>query len=146
MVSPPNDKSIIGTKWIFRNWMRMVRLCIIKQDYIKWISNVLFLNGIINEEVFVKQPPSFESDTFPNHVFKLKKTLNGLKQALRFIAYDKWFSKRKVDTTLFHKNYDSHFIIVKIYVDDIIFCATDDSLCEEFSELMQKEFEISMMG
>ena len=39
------------------------------------------LNGFINEEVYIEQPPSFESFNFPNHVFKLKKTLYGLKQA-----------------------------------------------------------------
>ena len=35
----------------------------------------VFLNGFINEEVFVEQPSSFESFNFPNHVFKLKRTL-----------------------------------------------------------------------
>ncbi|RDX98446.1 hypothetical protein CR513_18620, partial [Mucuna pruriens] len=47
-------------------------------------------------------------------------------------------ARRKVDTTLFHKNYDSHLIIVQIYVDDIIFGATNESLCEEFYKIMQK--------
>lgn len=42
-----------------------------------------FLNGFINEEVIVKQPPGFESDDQPEHVFKLKKTLCGLKQDRR---------------------------------------------------------------
>ncbi|RDX91269.1 Copia protein, partial [Mucuna pruriens] len=39
-----------------------------------------FLNGIIKEEVYVKQRPRFESDAFYDHVFKLKKTFYGLKQ------------------------------------------------------------------
>ncbi len=42
-----------------------------------------FLNGYIDEEVFVAQPPSFEDPQFPNHVYKLTKTLYGLKQAPR---------------------------------------------------------------
>ena len=42
-----------------------------------------FLNGLINDEVFVEQPPGFENFNFPNHVFKLKKTLYGLKQTPR---------------------------------------------------------------
>ena len=37
-------------------------------------------------------------------------------------------------------------ILVQIYVDDIIFRATNVSLCEEFSKCMHSEFEISMMG
>ena len=42
-----------------------------------------FLNGYIKEEVYVEQPPGFESSDFPNHVFKLSKALHGLKQAPR---------------------------------------------------------------
>ena len=42
-----------------------------------------FLNGYINEEVYVEQPPSFEDQKFSNHVFKLTKALYCLKQAPR---------------------------------------------------------------
>ena len=43
----------------------------------------VFFNGFINEEVYVEQPPGFQSFNFPNHVFKLKNALYGLKQAPR---------------------------------------------------------------
>ena len=52
----------------------------------------------------------------------------------------------KVDTTLFRKDLNKDFIILQVYVDDIIFCATNESLCMDFSKLMQGEFEMSMMG
>jgi len=44
------------------------------------------------------------------------------------------------------KKSKSAIIFVQIYVDDIIFGATNDSLCEEFVAAMQGEFEMSMMG
>ena len=42
-----------------------------------------FLNGYINELVYVEQPPSFEDEKKPNHVYKLRKALYGSKQAPR---------------------------------------------------------------
>ena len=42
-----------------------------------------FLNGPIKEEVYVEQPPRFEDSEYPNHLYKLSKALNGLKQAPR---------------------------------------------------------------
>jgi hypothetical protein len=41
------------------------------------------LNGPINEEVYVEQPPDFEDSDYPNHVFKLSNTFYGIKKALR---------------------------------------------------------------
>ena len=52
----------------------------------------------------------------------------------------------KIDTTLFIKTKEKDMLLVQIYVDDIIFGATNVSLCEEFSKCMHSEFEMSMMG
>jgi len=52
----------------------------------------------------------------------------------------------KVNTTLFRKKFGKYFLIVQIYVDDIIFSATNESLCKDFSYLIKNEFEMSMMG
>ena len=69
-----------------------------------------FLNGFLNEKVYVEQPPGFENPHFPNHVFKLSKALYGLKQALRAwyerlskFLLENGFSRGNVDTTLFIK-------------------------------------------
>ena len=84
---------------------------------------------------------------------KLSKALCGLKQTPRAwyerlsnFLLEKGFSKEKVSTTLFIKKSNHDLLIVQIYIDDIIFGATNHCLCEEFSTLMQGEFEMSMMG
>ena len=51
-----------------------------------------------------------------------------------------------VDKTLFILRKSFEILIIQIYVDDIIFRATNEDLCLEFSKLMQSEFEMSMMG
>jgi Reverse transcriptase (RNA-dependent DNA polymerase) len=112
-----------------------------------------FLNGVIEEEVYVHQPMGFVNPTFPNHVYKLDKALYGLKQAPRALygrlssfLIESGFTRGINDTTLFTKKRDNDLLLVQIYIDDIIFGSTNAALAEEFSILMSSEFEMSMMG
>lgn len=112
-----------------------------------------FLNGFLNEDVYGEQPSGFENAKFPNHVYKLDKALYWLKQAPRAwyerlskFLLENGLKRGKVDKTLFLKSKGTDFLIVQVYVDDIIFGATNESLCKEFSNLMSREFEMSMMG
>jgi hypothetical protein len=112
-----------------------------------------FLNGYTNELVYVEQPPGFEDDKKPDHVYKLKKALYGLKQAprawyerLRDFLLSKGFKMGKVDTTLFTKKIDIDLFVLQIYMDDIIFGSTNQDFCEEFGKIMANEFEMSMIG
>ena len=194
LVPVPRGKSIIGTKWVFRNKLdesgnvvrnkaRLVAQGYNQQegiDYEETFALVArleairilcafashtgftlyqmdfksaFLNGVIQEEVYVKQPPGFEDPKNPDHVYKLKKALYGLKQAprawyerLTSFLISKGYSRGKADTTLFIKKKKDDIILVQIYVDDIIFGATDERLCKQFSSQMKEEFEMSMMG
>ncbi|GKD95608.1 retrovirus-related pol polyprotein from transposon TNT 1-94, partial [Tanacetum coccineum] len=112
-----------------------------------------FLNGFINEEVYVAQPPGFIDFEKPDHVYKLKKALYGLKQApkawydrLKVFLIKHEYKMGMVDNTLFTKKKSSNLIIVQIYVDDIIFGLTCQDMCDEFAKIMHDEFEMSMMG
>jgi len=186
LVPKPQQKNIIGTKWVFKNKLNeqgevvrnkaklvaqgysqqegidytetfapVARLEAVNHGIILYQMDVkcAFLNGVISEEVFVKQPPSFEDPKYPHHVYKLKKSLYGLKQAPR-AWYDRLsnfliknnFKRGQVVTTLFRRTLEKDIFVVQIYVDDIIFGSTNASLSKEFSKLMQDEFEMSMMG
>ncbi|GKD70978.1 retrovirus-related pol polyprotein from transposon TNT 1-94 [Tanacetum coccineum] len=96
-----------------------------------------FLNGKLKEEVYVKQPPGFESNEFPNHVYKLDKALYGLKQApqawyetLSTFLTEHKFVRGKIDNTLFVYKIQTDVVLVQIYVDDIIFRSTSTKLCK----------------
>jgi hypothetical protein len=67
-----------------------------------------FLNGVLEEEVYVRQPSGFEIEKYPHRVYKLRKTLYGLKQAprawygmLRGFLFERGSEMGKVDQTLF---------------------------------------------
>ena len=113
---------------------------------------IAFLNGFLKEDVYVAQPKGFIDLHYPDHVLYLKKALYGLKQAPK--AWYDWltqylishgFIRGKADQTLFIKREDGELIIAQVYIDDIIFGSTKDDLAHTFSELMQVEFEISMI-
>jgi hypothetical protein len=113
----------------------------------------VFLNGPIKEEVYVEQPPSFEDDRYPDHVYKLSKALYGLKQAprawyecLRDFLITNTFKVGKADPTLFTNTCNGDIFLCQIYVDDIIIGSTNQKSCEEFSRVMKQKFEMSMMG
>nr|GEW28203.1 hypothetical protein [Tanacetum cinerariifolium] len=94
LVPQPEGKTIIKTKWIFKNKKaKIARIEAIRlflayaahKDFtvFQMDVNMLFLNGILKEEVYVGQPPGFVIKQYPHHVYALDKALYGLKQAPR---------------------------------------------------------------
>ncbi|KAJ9565966.1 hypothetical protein OSB04_001932 [Centaurea solstitialis] len=194
LVPRPRKRTIIGSKWIFRNKLDEVGTIIRNKarlvaqgyrqeegiDYDETFAPVArleairlflafaahmnfkvfqmdiknaFLNGKLNEEVYVSQSPGFVDPKFPDHVYKLNKALYGLKQAprawydtLSTFLLSKGFECGKIDSTLFLKKYPKHILLVQIYVDDIIFGSTNPKLYEKFELLMKTEYKMSMMG
>nr|GEZ31789.1 retrovirus-related Pol polyprotein from transposon TNT 1-94 [Tanacetum cinerariifolium] len=112
-----------------------------------------FLNGNLQEDVYVSQPNRFVDLDNPNHVYKLKKALYGLKQAprawynmLSLFLLSQEFSKGSMDPTLFIRKNGNDLLLVQIYVDDIIFAAPTLELCDLFANRMCFKFKMSMMG
>nr|GEW92126.1 putative ribonuclease H-like domain-containing protein [Tanacetum cinerariifolium] len=127
LVPRPEGKTIIKTKWIFknkkdknslviRNKARLVAVGYFQQEGINYdetFSPIEFLNGILKEEVYVGQPPGFVSQQYPDHVYALDKALYGLKQAPRA-----WYN-----------------VLLQFLIDSGF-----------QKDLMVKHFEMSMMG
>ena len=103
-----------------------------------------FLNGNLEEEVYIEQPEGFQLSDKGDYVCKIKKALYRLKQApiawyARLDSYSqtKGFKRGSADSDIYCKFVDDILIIVEVYVDDIIFGSEDEKLSEYFSKRMQ---------
>nr|GFC25214.1 putative ribonuclease H-like domain-containing protein [Tanacetum cinerariifolium] len=102
-----------------------------------------FLYGTIDEEVYVMQPPGFQDLEFPDRVYKVEKAMYGLYHAPRawYGTLSKYllhngFQRGTIDQTLFTRKHKGEFLLVQVYVDDIIFGSSNPQLCREFETLM----------
>nr|GEU34118.1 hypothetical protein [Tanacetum cinerariifolium] len=112
-----------------------------------------FLYDTIDEEVYVMQPPGFQDPEFLDKVYKVEKAMYGLHQAPRAwygtlskYLLDNGFQRGTTDHTLFIRKHKGEFLLVQVYVDDIIFGSSNLQLCREFEALMHDKFQMSAMG
>ena len=111
-----------------------------------------FLNGHLNEEVYVKPPPGFEDQDNLEHFYFLDKALYGIKQApwawyncLSDYLLANNYKRGAIDKTLFIQEIDGDILIVQVYVYGIIFGETNLSLVDRFKEVMSSKF-MSLIG
>jgi hypothetical protein len=112
-----------------------------------------FLNGDLEEEIYMEQIPGHEDPVHPTWVCKLKKALYGLKQAPR-----QWFAKLKdaltsmgftqhaADSCLFMRSSGTHVFLVVVYVDDLILAASNKKEVADFKKIMADKFAMKDLG
>ena len=139
--------------------METIRLVIVISSSKNWTICQLdvkfaFLNGPLEEEVYILQPPGFEIKGKEHKVYKLLKALYGLKKASRawnrlidnFLG-KQGFVKCTVEFGVYvketqHKN----LLFVCLYVDDLIIIGDVNEEIEQFKEKMKSEFDITDLG
>jgi hypothetical protein len=112
-----------------------------------------FLHGVLEEEVYMRQPPGFENPHAPHSICKMDKAIYGLKQAPR-AWYSKLSSKlcdlgfipSRADTSLFLYNKSGISIYVLVYVDDIIVTSSSDHAITILVQDLNKNFAIKDLG
>jgi hypothetical protein len=111
-----------------------------------------FLNGAIEEEVYIEQPQGFKVHSRDTHVCRLKKALYGLKQAPRawYARMDSYlirlgFSKSHADPNLYYKVVDNAPVILPLYVDDL-FITGEESLIIQCKKDLASEFDMKDLG
>ena len=112
-----------------------------------------FLNGNLEEEVYMKQPEGFSSSEGEHLVCKLKKSIYGIKQASR-LWYLKFhevitsfgFEENIMDQCIYQKVSGSKICFLVLYVDDIMLATNDKGLLYEVRQFLSKNFEMKDMG
>ena len=112
-----------------------------------------FLNGVVEEEVYVEQPLGFETHDKESHVCRLKKDLYGLKQAPRtwYGRIDTFlsslgFTKSKEDSNLYYKVEDGNPVMLLLYVDDMSHLIGMDGLITDRKRKLTAKFEMKDLG
>ena len=110
-----------------------------------------FLNGELEEEVYMCPPPGYTCQE--NKVCRLRKAFYGLKQAPRawFAKFHKTitqlnFSSSDHDSALFTRKTDNGIIVLLLYVDDMIITGDDYVGIEELKKFLCQHFEMKDLG
>jgi len=113
-----------------------------------------FLNEELEEQVYVEQPQGYIIEGQENKVFRLRKALYGLKQAPRAwnskidgYLLSNGFLKSPSEPSLYIKTQrPQDFLILCLYVDDLIYTGTNPKMIEEFKKAMMSEYEMTDLG
>lgn len=110
-----------------------------------------FLNGELDEEIYLKLPPGFRGTG--DKVWRLRRALYGLKQAhkawykrLRTVFESLGFTRSHADHSVFYKVEDGEIIIVAVYVDDKLILSRCTRAIERLKEALVKEYDLSDLG
>lgn len=114
--------------------------------------NNVFLHGILQEEVYMQQPPGFDSSN-KSLVCKLYKAIYGLKQAprawfgrLKELILKLDFQSSKCDPSLFVYSKGSSTVCMLIYVDDIIITGNNPTLLQQLISKLNNVFSLKDLG
>ncbi|GJV27343.1 retrotransposon protein, putative, ty1-copia subclass [Tanacetum coccineum] len=124
-------------------------------DYEIWQMDVktAFLNGYLNEEVYMEQPEGFVNQKYPNRVCKLKRSIYGLKQASR-----QWnkrfddeikkfgFSQNRDEPCVYVKASGSYVTFLILYVDDILIMGNNIPMLQDVKSYLGRCFAMKDLG
>jgi hypothetical protein len=112
-----------------------------------------FLNGDLQESVYMAQPECFAIEDKEHMTCRLKKSIYGLKQTSRqwYLKFDDvvkkfGFVENQVDNYIFVKIKGSMFIIPILYVNDILLASIDNNLLFEIKGFLSSNFDMKELG
>ncbi|GKA14827.1 retrovirus-related pol polyprotein from transposon TNT 1-94 [Tanacetum coccineum] len=149
---PPYGKTV-GHKWLFKKKTDMDGAVHTYKAHLEMNVKIVFLNGYLNEEVYMEQPEGFVSQKYPNRVCKLKRSIYGLKQASR--QWNKRFDD-EIKKFRFSQNHDEPCVYVKasrsyvtfliLYVDDILIMGNNIPMLKDVKSYLGRCFAMKDLG
>ena len=156
-----NQKKDIDFEEIFSPMVKMssIRVALglaarLKLEVEQLDVKIAFLHGDLEEEIYMQQPEGFEVKGKENLVCKLKKSLYGLKQAPRqwYKKFDSFmmshgYNRTSADHCVFTRKFsDDDFIILLLYVDDMLIIDHDSSKIDRLKKELSKSFAMKDLG
>lgn len=115
--------------------------------------NNAFLNGKLDEDVYMSQPSGYVDQRFPRYVCKLNKAIYGLKQAprawnntLRSTLISWGFVNARFDTSLFIYLNAKDIVLLLVYVDDVVVTGNNSLLIDRFIKSLDGRFALKDLG
>ena len=112
-----------------------------------------FLNGDLDEEIYMEQPEGFAVPGQEKKVCRLVKSLYGLKQALmqwheKFdsVMMTNGFKINECDKCVYVKNTERGFVIICLYVDDILIMGSNNEIIKTTKEMFNNKFDMKTLG
>ena len=114
----------------------------------------VFVHGDLEEKIYMEQPEGFVVNRKENHVCKLRKILYGLKQALRhwYLKFESAIKNQGYKKTssdhcvFFQKFFDDDFLILLLYVDDMLIVGKNKSRIAFLKKELRNLFEMKDLG
>ena len=117
------------------------------------MSRLLFLNGNLDETIYMVQPEGFIVQGQEQKVCKMQRSIYGLKQAYRSwtIRFDQAIKsygfEQNVDEACVHKRINKgKMVFLILYVDDILLIRNDKRILSDVKSWLAKQFQMKDLG
>jgi hypothetical protein len=134
-------------------WLVLVITALRNLEIHQMDVKTVFLNGYLEEEIYMEQPKGFSAPGQEGKVCKLVKSLYGLKQApkqwhqkLDHIMIDNGFKINECEKCVYVKYTSRGYVILWLYVDDMLIIRSDDNMIKSTNDMLKERFDMKDIG
>ena len=118
-----------------------------------WDVKTAYLNGTLEEEIYMRQPPGHLAPGKEELVCRLRRSIYGLRQSARCwnrklneVLTKLGFKAAEADPCLYRKQQGGTTVLLLVYVDDLLVGSTRKADIDQIFQCLQREFELTNLG